>query len=267
MKYAIFLAVGIASQTWAKSAEELLAAGTPEQQAAAIVAELATRNAGYRDLVGSVEMTLTDGSGVEARRAFSLKLLERSSATDGDRSLIIFESPADVKGTAVLSHAAVAAGEDEQWLFVPSTKRTRRISSSNRGGAFVGSEFTFEDLTGNDGRKYQWAFVGTKPCGAASCLELSATPSDENSAYSRRVLLVDKLDLHVVQVDFFDRRGALLKTLAYSDYVTLNERFRRAQLWTMRNVQTGKTTTIHFTAMKLGTGLTANDFSTHALSR
>jgi outer membrane lipoprotein-sorting protein len=254
-------------------------ASTPEQDGAQLALELAQRNAGYKDLTGQVEMVLTDADGSEARRSFTLKVLERPTPADGDRSLIVFESPADVKGTAVLSHAK-PDGDDEQWLFLPSARRTKRISSSNRSGAFVGSEFTFEDLTGNDGRKYTWRRGAEKPCPstgagqaagaasgseAASCIELEAVPKDPASAYSKRVLQVDAKDLRLRSIAFFDRKGELLKTLAYGDYQTLNARFVRAQKWTMRNAQTGKSTTIRFTGMKLSTGLSSSDFATGKL--
>jgi outer membrane lipoprotein-sorting protein len=239
-------------------------AETPEQQGQAIAMQLATRNAGYGDLGGQVEMVLEDAEGTKAKRSFSLKLLERPTPTEGDRSLIVFESPADVKGTAVLSKAG-ADGEDEQWLYLPSSRRTKRISSSNRSGSFVGSEFTFEDLTGHDGRKYSWKLAGEEACGTEQCLTVEATPKDPASAYSKRVLHIEKTQLRIASIDFYDRQGAKMKTLTYGDYKKLNERFWRSQLWTMKNHQSGKSTSIRFTSMALKNGFTANDFSTAKL--
>ncbi len=137
----------------AKNVDELLSSGTAEQQGLALMQELGARNAGYKDLTGSVEMTLTDADGSEVRRSFTLRVFGSTQP----RPMVTAHSSCsrarrDVKGTAVLSHSAVD-GEDEQWLYLPSARRTKRISSSNRTGAFVGSEFTFEDLTGNDARK------------------------------------------------------------------------------------------------------------------
>lgn len=237
---------------------------TPEDEGQSLAKQLWQRNAGYKDMTGQVEMTLTDAEGSEARRSFSLKVLERPTPDDAERSLIVFEAPADVKGTAVLSHGS-PTGDDEQWLFVPSARRTRRISSSNRTGAFVGSEFTFEDLTGNDGRKYTWKRLGEKDCRGKKCVELEATPKEASSAYSRRVLLVEPEAMRLESIAFFDRNGALLKTLAYDDYQVFNDKFARAQKWTMANAQTGKRTVIRFTAMKLSTGLTTSDFATGKL--
>lgn len=116
-------------------------------------------------------MVLTDADGSESKRGFTLKLLERTTPAEGDRSLIVFDTPADVRGTSVLSHSGGANGDDEQWLYLPSARRTKCIASSNRWGIFVGSEFTFEDLTGNDVRKHSWKLLGKKACGEGSCFD------------------------------------------------------------------------------------------------
>ena len=248
----------------AKTAVEIQSSGTPEEKGQAVALELAARNAGYKDLGGQVEMVLRDAGGGEARRRFSLKLLEKPVPTSGDYSLVVFDSPADVKGTAVLSHAKVGE-EDDQWLYLPTVQRVKRISSSNRTGSFVGSEFTFEDLTGNEGRKYTWKLLGMEPCGALQCFSVEAVPKDPGSAYSRRVLHIDSAEFRVFTIDFYDRKGARMKTLTYDGFKKLKDRFWRAQSWAMKNHLTGKSTVLTFTTMSLGNGYTVSDFATGKL--
>jgi predicted RND superfamily exporter protein/outer membrane lipoprotein-sorting protein len=262
--FTLAVTVTAASDASARTSDEILAAGSAEAKGQAVALELASRNAGYKDLGGDVEMTLRDAGGGEAKRRFSIKVLEKPIASAGDYSLIVFDAPADVKGTAVLSHAKVG-DDDEQWLYLPSAHRTRRISSSNRTGAFAGSEFSFEDLTGNDGRKYDWKLAGTEPCGALTCFVVDATPKDPSSAYSKRVLRIDTQEFRIQTIEFYDRKNAKLKTLAYEGYKKLNERFWRSQSWTMKNHQSGKSTVISFSSMKVGNGFTVNDFATGKL--
>jgi outer membrane lipoprotein-sorting protein len=260
----VLSSLALAGAAEAKTAEEIDAAGSAEQKGQAVAQELAARNTGYKDLGGDVEMTLKDASGGEAKRRFNLKVLEKPDAQSGDYSLIVFDAPADVKGTAVLSHAR-PGDEDEQWLYLPSARRVKRISSSNRTGAFVGSEFSFEDLTGNDGRKYTWKLVGKEPCGGAPCLTVEATPKDPQSAYSKRVMHVDAQEFRIQSIEFFDRKGAKQKTLTYDNYKKMNGRFWRAQTWSMQNHQSGKSTVVSFSSMRLGNGYSASDFSTGKL--
>jgi outer membrane lipoprotein-sorting protein len=264
---AFALALGtLAGSARARTAEEILASGSASEKGRAVVAELAARNTGWKDLSGNVEMVLRDASGSEAKRSFTVKILEKPSATAGDYSLVVFDAPADVKGTAVLSHAQ-ADSDDEQWLFLPSARRVKRVAAANRTGSFAGSEFSFEDLTAAEQKKYEWQLLGVHACGSLQCFSVEAKPKDASSGYSRRVLEIDTTELRIQSVDFFDRKGARLKTLAYGDYAKLENRFWRARSWTMTNHQSGKSTVIRFASMKLGNGYSANDFAPAKLEK
>ena len=88
--------------------------------------------------------------GEESSRYIKNKTLEVEN--DGDKSLSIFERPRDVKGTALLNFTH-KTGTDDQWLYLPALKRVKRISSANKSGSFMGSEFAFEDITSQEGGK------------------------------------------------------------------------------------------------------------------
>lgn len=262
---ALVFSIAMASHASALTDTDLAAHPARDAQAGYVLSELGKKNSGYHDMVSDVDMSVRGSDSSETKRHFRIEVLERASANDGDRSLLSFDSPADVKGTALLSHAQ-ASGDDEQWLYLPSSKRVKRIALGNRSGAFLGSEFTYEDLTGADTRKYNWASNGTEKCGAVECVKLEATPKDASSAYSKRVVFVEVGELRVKKVDFYDRRGALLKTLDYDAYAQVG-RFLRATQWTMTNVQTKRVTVLRFANMKMNTGLTANDLSATKLDQ
>ncbi|MBT3816289.1 MAG: outer membrane lipoprotein-sorting protein, partial [Methylococcales bacterium] len=109
-----------------------------------IITEVDRRDTGFGDVQMDMVMILRNKSGAESLRSLSMKTLEIIG--DGDKSLTIFDRPRDIKGTAFLSftHPLTA---DEQWLYLPALKRVKRISSSNKSGPFLGSEYAFEDLT------------------------------------------------------------------------------------------------------------------------
>ena len=94
---------------------------------------------GYGDSKTNLKMLLKDRKGSITERVMKMNLLEVPE--DGDKSLIVFESPRDVRGVAVLSHAH-KTGSDEQWLYLPALKRVKRVASKNRTGPFLGSEFS-----------------------------------------------------------------------------------------------------------------------------
>jgi outer membrane lipoprotein-sorting protein len=251
-----------ASALFALSITDPAGAGapSPEEQGEKIAQQLVSRNAGYKDMSAQIEMTLKDDGGGESKRRFTLKVLERPDPSSGDYLLIVFDSPADVKNTAVLSHARVGQ-DDEQWLYMPAVNRVKRIATSSRTSAFMGSEFSFEDLTANEARKYAWKLVGNEPCGSLSCFVVEARPKDASSAYSKRVLRIDTGELRIQSVDLFDRGGARSKTLTYDGYRKMDNRYWRSQTWTMKNHQSKKSTVLTFSDVKLGNGFTVRDFS------
>jgi hypothetical protein len=120
-----------------------------------IITEVDRRDTGFGDVQMDMVMILRNKSGDESLRSLSMKTLEIIG--DGDKSLTIFDRPRDIKGTAYLSftHPLTA---DEQWLYLPALKRVKRISSSNKSGPFLGSEYAFEDLTSFEIPKFSYRF-------------------------------------------------------------------------------------------------------------
>ncbi|MEM6891625.1 MAG: outer membrane lipoprotein-sorting protein, partial [Pseudomonadota bacterium] len=117
-----------------------------EQRGFEIVQKSDLSDKGFGQSSVQLTMTLTNRAGAKTVREMQIDTLEKAGRGNGDRSMIQFFSPGDVDGTALLSHAKVTAADD-QWLYLPGLSRVKRISSANKSGPFVGSEFSFEDLT------------------------------------------------------------------------------------------------------------------------
>ena len=101
---------------------------------------------GFSDSEVDLQMVLRNAAGQESTRSLRIATLEKPDESVGDKSLVVFDTPRDIEGTALLSHAKILDADD-QWLYLPALKRVKRISSSNKSGPFVGSEFAFEDLS------------------------------------------------------------------------------------------------------------------------
>ena len=251
------------------SKEELLALGAPEQVGEAIAIELDDRDIGFIDQRSEMHMVLKNAYGEETRRTMRSRTLERPERTVGDKSLIIFDDPRDVKGTALLSYAEILK-QDDQWLFLPSLKRVKRISSNNKSGPFMGSEFAYEDITGNEIGKYSWKYLGTEPCPnlpSLECFKLETHPKYEHSGYTKRISWVDTQEFRPQQTDFYDRKDELMKTQTFNGYKQYLNKYWRADTWSVVNHQTGKKTDLEFKSYEFNTGLTDDDFSQAALKR
>jgi len=206
-------------------------------------------------------------------REVKMKTLEQLD--DGDKSLTVFNKPRDVKGTAFLSYSH-AVGADDQWLYLPSLKRVKRIASNNKSGPFMGSEFSFEDLSSFEIKKYSYNYLGEERLTGeflqSSQVELNTykveqVPTDKASGYSKRIVWIDKDEYRIVKVEFYDRKKSLLKTLSYQDFKLYLGKYWRANTSKMVNHQTGKETELQWNNYNFQTGLAESDFSKNALKR
>ena len=220
---------------------------------------------GFGDSEVDVEMVLRNAAGSETTRQMRITTLEVSDESVGDKSVVSFSSPADVKGTALLSHAQIL-DPDNQWLYLPALKRVKRISSANKSGPFVGSEFAFEDITSLELNKYDYTWLHQEACGDLTCDVVERLPRYKNSGYTRQVVWIDTDVYQIRKVDFFDRRGGLLKTLTLNDYQNYGEIWR-AQRLEMVNHQTGKSTDLIYDQYVFNVGLSNSDFVKNKLKR
>lgn len=216
---------------------------------------------GFKSSIVDLKMTLKNKNGQTSERSLTTKTLELTA--DGDKSLIVFNSPKDVKGTSTLTFTH-KVGSDDQWLFLPSIKRVKRISSNNKSGPFVGSEFAYEDLSSQEVEKYTYNFIEEK----GDFLIVEQDPVDPKSGYTRRLVTYNKSKgYRIEKVDFYDRKNSLLKTLTYADYKAYKNKFWRAGTFKMVNHQSNKETILSFSNYNFDANLTEDDFTQAALQR
>jgi len=255
------LALTLASQsTLAKTTAEQAA----QEKGMTISLETKTRDTGWMDFTADMHMILRNEQGQESVREVKMKSLEVE--TDGDKSLTVFNKPKDIKGTAFLNYSH-SAGADDQWLYLPSLKRVKRISSRNKSGPFMGSEFSFEDLSSFEIEKYTYNYLGDEFVSGMDSFKVEQFPTDENSGYSKRIVWVDKDEYRIIKVEFYDRKKSLLKTLSYNDFKLYLDKFWRANTSTMINHQNGKSTELKWNNYNFKTGLSDSDFSRNSLKR
>ena len=229
-----------------------------------IALEASERNEGFENFMAGLTMVLRDRHGRESLREMRFKVLE--VADDGDKSLFIFDHPRDVQGTAFLTHAHINA-PDDQWLYLPALKRVKRISASRRAGSFMGSEFSYEDMTPGDVNEYTYKYLRDEPCGELSCTVIEQTPLDEKAGYSRKLVWQDTGELRTWKMELFDRKNSHLKTLTLANYEKYLDRFWRAGQQTMMNHLTGASTMLQWTDFQFGTELDESEFTQSALRR
>jgi len=245
----------LSTMTTAKTAEEI---------GLEIAMETDLRDTGFTDSIADMVMLLKNEDGDESIRTVKMKSLEMDN--DGNKDLSIFQQPRDLKNTSVLtySHALEA---DEQWIYLPALKRVKRISTRNKSGPFVGSEFSFEDLSSWEVDKYSYRYIKDELLGDRDCFIVENTPRYEYSGYARQVEWVDKEIYQPRRIDFYDRQNALLKTLTFHDYQQYLNKHWRPDRMLMINHQTGKSTELLWSDRQFKVGLTDRDFIPGTLKR
>ena len=239
------------------------AAESAEEAGLRIASESRESQRGFGNFTAGLEMILRNKRGQESRRELRIKVLE--VADEGDRTLIVFDRPRDVRGTGFLIHS-FKRKPDGQWLYLPSLKRVKRISSSKQSGSFMGSEFSYEDMGTPEVEKFTHRLLRTERCGSRECTVSERVPVNKDSGYSRQLIWQDG-EYRTVKVEFYDRRNAHLKTMVAEGYKQYLGRFWRASKLTMKNHLTGKSTELLWSDYEFGTDLDAGDFTSAALRR
>jgi outer membrane lipoprotein-sorting protein len=260
MKNVLLPLISLLALTAALSAQ----AETPEEKGLAIAREADVRDAGWGDYSADMKMVLKNRQGEESIRDIRSKTFEM--ANDGDKSLIIFDKPADVKGTALLSFSH-KQGSDDQWLYLPALKRVKRIASDNKSGPFMGSEFAYEDITSQEVEKYTYKWLRDEQLNGKDVFVIERYPTDKSSGYTRQIVWMDKADYNPLKIEYYDRKNAQLKTLVFDKYQKYLDKYWRSSDMFMDNHQTGKTTRLLWENYQFKTGLTEGDFDQNALQR
>lgn len=239
-------------------------AETNQEKGLRISTEVEKRDTGWKDEVMNMQMVLTNRHGEESGRDVRLKMLEVQN--DGDKSISVFRSPRDIKGTALLSHSH-KVGSDDQWLYLPALKRVKRISSKNKSGSFMGSEFAYEDISFQEVEKYQHTYVKDDVIGERKAFVIERIPVDKYSGYSKQHVWIDAERYIPLKIEFFDRKKQLLKTLTFGGYALYQDTFWRAAEQEMVNHQSGKKTKLIWSNRKFNNGFKSSDFIQNALKR
>jgi hypothetical protein len=239
---------------------------SPEEKGRAIAVEADRRGEGFGDSVTTLTMELVGADGRVRTRRLRLQTLEAPEPGAGDRSLVLFHEPRDIAGTAFLSYTYIDRPND-QWLYLPSLRRVRRIAPANQSGSFVGSEFTYEDLLSEEADRFDHRWLRDEPCGEMICFVVERRPRYADSGYSRQLVWIDQAEFRPMRVEYFDLRERFEKTLAFDDYRQYLDRYWRAHRLTMDNHLTGRRTVLTSEPFEFRTGLAGEAFDPSALPR
>lgn len=232
-------------------------AESPAEKGFRIAKENEKYNTGFRGETSVLEMILINAHGDKTIRKMKSFIKERKS--EGDLSLNEFLWPADVKGTKLLTHA-FKEKSDDQWLYMPAIKRVKRISSRNKSGSFMGSEFSYEDMGSQEPEKFNYKYIAKGKYKGRPVHKIERVPKDKYSSYSKQHIYDDVERKIVLKIEYFDKKGELLKVAEFSKVKKLYKDMYRALKIHMKNVQTKKESILTWKKRKLGVKVSKSKF-------
>ncbi len=258
----------MATTFWASAAAARsgITHATPDpavEKGQAIALEAERRDSGFSDYSAKLKMILRNAHGDQSTRELRSRFLEQEN--DGDKSLVIFDHPRDVNGTAFLTFSHVD-GDDDQWLYLPALKRVKRISSSNKSGPFMGSEFAYEDISSQEFEEFTYRFLREEVLAGEKTFVIERIPTHRKSGYTRQEVWIDQTEYRTLKIVYYDRKGDLLKTLVQSEFEQFLGQYWRPQTMRMLNHQTGKSTDLLWSEFSFRNGYNQADFDRAVLA-
>jgi len=155
---------------------------------------------------------------------------ERIGSHGDSKSVIRFDSPAEVKGVALLivNHSDRAS---DQWMWTPAIERDRRIALQDRSTRFFGTDFSFEDLEERDVNQYDYTLVGEEAIGGASCWKIQTIAKQaKSSQYTKSIVWIRKDNYAYVRTDLYVQTQVVRK-VEYSNISSIQG------IWTARETR------------------------------
>lgn len=186
--------------------------------------------------------------------------------------LIRFTSPADISGTNVLIHEH-SGGNDDIWIYLPSMKKVRRLLTSGRKESFIGTDFSYADITTPKVHENNHALLRQESLNGVPCFVIESVPKDDDvrkgTGYSKTITWIRQDNLIRVKAELFDLSGALFKVMQVH---SVKEIDRQRNKWLMEkvemlNLQSGHTTIITFNDIRTGADISDKMFSPGRLDK
>ncbi len=221
------------------------------------------------DIQTQLKMTLISMKGKkERRRSRELTSIEKKYE-DGkfkSKSLLRFSKPKEVKGTGFLTWDKVGSNPDDQWLYLPALKKVKRIRTKEKGRSFMGTDFSYEDLSGRNLDADEYELLGEESIHGSSCYKVEAKPKEKGGQYSSRIVWVEKHNSLMKRVVFFNKKGDRFKILDIPDHVK-NGDYWTATKMIMKNLKNNHRTELDVLKVDYDQELKDNVFTESFLKR
>ena len=204
------------------------------------------------DMTARITMTLINKAGRERRR--DLTMLRKDFEGGDQKYFMYFHEPADVRAMTFMVWT-YAGRDDDRWLFVPAIKLVRRIAADDNRSSFVGSDFTYEDVSGRDVEADAHRLVRDEPVAGTDCHVIESVPTaSATSEYGRKLSWIAKDTWLPLKEEYYDRRDQLARVYTSEEIRTVGGHPTVTRR-TMRDVKKEHRTEVVFESVAYDVGL------------
>jgi hypothetical protein len=203
---------------------------------------------------------------ITARNGSTAERVIDQYSKDGDngygRSVVVFQSPTTVRGTRFLMMDN-ASGKSDQWIFLPGMGKVRRIAASESGGSFMGTDFSYDDMSAMD-READLdvhTILREEALDGSNCYVIESVPRDSSFQYSKMISWIDKSNYRIYKREMYGRRGTLEKVMEVSGYQDLQGRDTPTQI-KVSTLAAGTSTTIYMDIIRYDDPIPEGVFTT-----
>ncbi len=208
--------------------------------------------------IGEEVMLLVDKEGGKEKR--QVKRYAKEMGDDIHHYLVVFLSPADIRGTALLTWEQKERDND-QWLYLPAQKKMQRIAKGSKKNYFMGTDFTYEDMEPEDLDNFTYTILRTEKLEqdntVSDCYVIESVPANpekkKESGYSKRIMWIEKQYLYTLKVEFYDRRSRLQKIQTNHAMENVSGTVWRAKKTLMSHLEREHKTLTGITARQINT--------------
>ncbi len=219
------------------------------------------------NMQAEIKMTIINKSGQE--RVRELKTYSMKTGDEVEKSLIQFLNPADIRGTGFLS-INNPEGADEQYLYLPALGKERRLSSDERGGSFMGSDFTYEDIS-PDSNDYTHCLLRSDILDEIDVYIVESIPVSEKIkkelGFTKRISWIRKDNFVLIKAEYHNHNGDIFKRLNVLEVEEVDEGLFMHIHLEMRDLEKGSRTLLKYKQIEINTGLDDSYFSIRHLTR
>jgi len=210
------------------------------------------------DGMAEVTMTLIDKKGKERNREFSMLRLDLEDGGN-QKYYTYFKKPSDVSRLTFMVHKT-AGGNDQRWIYVPAVDLVKPISADDKNSSFVGSDFSYEDVSGRHWTEDNHTFVKDSTLNDHDVYVIQSVPKSEYKGFSKKMSYIDKATLLPLKEEYFDNKDNLVRVFT-AEKVEDIDGIPTVTIRSMENVKKGSKTIVDFSKITYNVGIEEDVFT------